>query len=93
MTKQLQSEVASAPTTSFAARYNRIDKFTEEFAETLVKLSGISHSTLEPLVVFDNACGTGAVSKVLAQTLGRETDRTWRLTCGDTAETMLAYTQ
>ncbi|KAL4979592.1 S-adenosyl-L-methionine-dependent methyltransferase [Aspergillus desertorum] len=80
--------------TTFAAQYQRCTQISGLFAKTLVESSGIANST-PPLVIFDNACGTGAVSSALYHTLKDEDQdiSNWQLTCGDMAEAMLRYTE
>ncbi|GFF52691.1 conserved hypothetical protein [Aspergillus udagawae] len=68
-------------------------KMSTLFAEELVKQSGIAQSSQKPLVIFDNACGTGTVSSTLHRTLKDETTRSWQLTCGDISEAMVEATK
>lgn len=77
----------------FAARYKIAEQVTGPFAEALVDMSGVVGSTKKPLVVFDNACGTGIISSVLRQKLDTETQKNWRLTCGDFSEAMVEFTK
>ncbi|KAL5047297.1 hypothetical protein BDW71DRAFT_206769 [Aspergillus fruticulosus] len=80
--------------TTFAAQYQRCAQISDLLAKTLVEFSEIADST-PPLVIFDNACGTGAVSSALYHTL-KDKDQdlsNWQLTCGDMAEAMLRYTE
>ncbi|KAL2859638.1 S-adenosyl-L-methionine-dependent methyltransferase [Aspergillus pseudodeflectus] len=75
-----------------AAQYSRCARASDSFAGPLVQASGIAHSPLHPLVVFDNACGTGVIGSTLYGTLPREKTRSWELLCGDMSPHMLAYT-
>jgi ubiquinone/menaquinone biosynthesis C-methylase UbiE len=63
------------------------------FAEELIERSGIAQSSQKPLVIFDNACGTGAVSSTLHKSLKDDTTRNWQLTCGDISEAMVEATK
>ncbi|KAL4949264.1 putative UbiE/COQ5 family methyltransferase [Aspergillus filifer] len=77
----------------FASRYKTATMISDLHAEALVEQSGIAKSALRPLVVFDNACGTGAVTSTLYGTLDKEMINTWKLTCGDMSQSMLGYLQ
>lgn len=77
----------------FAALYELGGKITELFAKELISQSGLPWSSQEPLVILDNACGTGAVSIVLHHTIGNDKKANWHLTCGDKSEDMLHYTR
>ncbi|KAE8336714.1 hypothetical protein BDV24DRAFT_154971 [Aspergillus arachidicola] len=77
----------------FAALYELGGKITELFAKELISQSGLPLSSQEPLVILDNACGTGAVSSVLHHTIGNDKKANWQLTCGDKSEDMLRYTR
>lgn len=63
------------------------------FAGELIERSGIAQSSQEPLVIFGNACRTGAVSSALHKTLEDDTTRNWQLTCGDISEAMVEATK
>lgn len=75
----------------FAALYELGGKITELFAKELISQSGLPWSSQEPLVILDNACGTGAVSSVLHHIIGNDKKANWQLTCGDKSEDMLHY--
>ncbi|GAB1199386.1 hypothetical protein APSETT444_008733 [Aspergillus pseudonomiae] len=70
----------------FAALYELGGGITELFAKELILQSGLTLSSQEPLVILDNACGTGAVSSVLHRTIGSDKKGNWQLTCGDRFE-------
>lgn len=82
---------------SFVAHYKTGEKITGKFAKTLIDQSGIvadsKSNPSRPLVVFDNACGTGIVSSILHHELGDDVLNKWGLTCGDISEGMLNYTR
>nr|KMM64586.1 hypothetical protein CPAG_00938 [Coccidioides posadasii RMSCC 3488] len=71
------------------ADYRSAEKVTVVFAKSLVEQSGILSTAKEqtPLVILDNACGTGAVSMVLHDMLNDLTG--WKLTCADFSEAMI----
>ncbi|KAK1139294.1 hypothetical protein N8T08_001140 [Aspergillus melleus] len=77
----------------FAVRYKIAEKVTGPFAEALVDLSGVTESTKKPLVILDNACGTGIIARFLRQKVDGETQKSWRLTCGDFSEMMIEVTK
>ncbi|KAL2796244.1 S-adenosyl-L-methionine-dependent methyltransferase [Aspergillus keveii] len=76
-----------------AAQYSRCARASDSFATPLVEASGIATSPLQPLVVFDNAGGTGVIGSTLYRTLPREKTRNLELLCGDMSPHMLAYTE
>lgn len=63
--------------------YKIAEKITRLFAQDLVDLSGLIRSPLSPLVVLDNACGTGVISIAIHDTLQSQASDSWELTCGD----------
>lgn len=73
--------------------YEQAEQFTKPYAVALVKQAGLTapRSNGSPLVIFDNACGTGVVSSVLHGVEGLSKDL--ELTCGDTSEPMVKYVQ
>ncbi|KAL4796713.1 S-adenosyl-L-methionine-dependent methyltransferase [Aspergillus venezuelensis] len=92
-TKQSASGGEAMQDNYFASRYKTATMISDLHAEALVAQSGITSSELKPLVVFDNACGTGAVTSTLYNTLDKETLNNWKLTCGDMSQSMLGYLQ
>jgi ubiquinone/menaquinone biosynthesis C-methylase UbiE len=78
---------------SFADQYTYGAKISELYAETLVAESGIAKSHQRPLIILDNACGTGSISSTLQRTLDRRNKRSLKLTCGDLSEGMVEYTK
>ena len=76
-----------------AELYQRAEAATGPFARAVIKQSGLPDypSSAGPLVVFDNACGTGAVTAQLYDIVG--SDKGMRVTCGDTAEGMIRYVE
>ncbi|KNG87150.1 UbiE/COQ5 family methyltransferase [Aspergillus nomiae NRRL 13137] len=77
----------------FAALYELDGGITELFAKELISQSGLALSSHDPVVILDNACGTGAVSSVLHRTIGSDKKGNWQLTCGDMSDSMLYYTR
>lgn len=81
----------------FIKAYSLGEKVTGQFAQLLVNQSGVvadskSHQD-RPLVVLDNACGTGVISSVLHHDLDEQVKARWKLTCGDFSDGMLEYTR
>lgn len=81
----------------YADSFKRGELVTYVFAKSLVEQSKlITTSKIHPnapLAVLDNACGTGAVSSILNETLDVETKKHWKLTCGDISSAVLKYTE
>lgn len=77
----------------FAARYKIAEQVTGPFAQALVDMSGVAESTKRPLAIFDNACGTGIISRALCQRVDTGTQKNWKLTCGDLSEDMVKFTR
>jgi ubiquinone/menaquinone biosynthesis C-methylase UbiE len=71
------------------------EKVTGQFAQSLLEQSSMiedANATPEkPLVVLDNACGTGVVSSLLIQQLNEDVKKNWQLTCGDLSKSMLDF--
>ncbi|KAJ5569652.1 uncharacterized protein N7459_009082 [Penicillium hispanicum] len=82
---------------AFVNNYKTGEKITGKFAKALLEQSGlIANPKLnpdKPLVVLDNACGTGVVSSILHHELDEKVKQSWKLTCGDISEGMLEYTR
>ncbi|KAJ5554933.1 hypothetical protein N7461_003403 [Penicillium sp. DV-2018c] len=81
----------------YAATFKRGEIVTRTFAESLVDQSKICTESKanpdQPLVILDNACGTGVVSSVLNIKVNETAKKRWKLTCGDIAPAVLAYTE
>lgn len=81
----------------FVKNYKTGEKVTGQFAQSLIDQSGMvmdaNANPEKPLVVLDNACGTGVVSSLLHQQLNEKVQENWHLTCGDISEAMLEYTR
>lgn len=74
-------------------RYIVAEKITGLFAQPLIDQSGIATSFQKPLVVLDNACGTGIVSSFLNQKIHYKTRKRWKLVCSDLTQEILDYTR
>lgn len=81
----------------FVKNYQTGEKVTGQFVQALIDQSGLILDSKtnqdHHLVVLDNACGTGIVSRLLHQQLDDKTTKNWKLTCGDISEGMLEYTR
>ncbi|KAG0153938.1 hypothetical protein PDIDSM_1317 [Penicillium digitatum] len=81
---------------SYASTFKRGEMATRPFAEMLVDQSKVAAESKanpdKPLVVLDNACGTGVVSSSLNDKLDDTIKKTWKLTCGDISSSMIKYT-
>lgn len=75
------------------SRYIVAEKITGLFAQPLIDQSGIATSFQKPLVVLDNACGTGIVSSFLNRTLHYKARKRWKLVCSDLTQEILDYTK
>ncbi|KAI9720441.1 MAG: hypothetical protein M1812_002947 [Candelaria pacifica] len=63
------------------------EKLTGYYATALISQAGLlSSKGNEPLVVLDNACGSGIVSSLLYATLNESSKNHLKLTCGDVSE-------
>ncbi|GES57382.1 putative UbiE/COQ5 family methyltransferase [Aspergillus terreus] len=75
----------------FASGYKLAELVTGPFAQLLVDYSGVVQSTQRPLVILDNACGTGIISEALNRSLDSQTKGRWELTCGDISDSLVQY--
>jgi ubiquinone/menaquinone biosynthesis C-methylase UbiE len=82
---------------AYAASLKRGEMITSVFARLLVEQSKLVPESKihpdKPLVVLDNACGTGIVSSILNEKLDSTIKQGWTLTCGDISPAVLEYTQ
>ena len=77
-----------------AELYKVAERATGPFARSLIRQAGVYQVTQTPLVVLDNACGTGVVSAQLYETLEESAKEKMQLTCADFSEHMVkAVTQ
>ncbi|KAK5207927.1 hypothetical protein LTR47_005842 [Exophiala xenobiotica] len=74
---------------NFAKMYASAEKLTGHFAKILVDTVVKNISDNEELVILDEACGTGIVSKHLMDALGDNSKKNLELTCADNADAML----
>lgn len=79
----------------FVNQYKTGEHVTGQFAKLLIDQSGLvansKASPDTPLVVLDNACGTGIVSSILQRELDDQAKSNLKLTCGDISRGMLDY--
>ncbi|KAJ5363696.1 Acetylaranotin bis-thiomethyltransferase [Penicillium cataractarum] len=79
----------------FTNQYKTGEQITGQFAKLLIDQSGLVANSKanpdSPLVVLDNACGTGIVSSILQHELGDQAKSNLKLTCGDISQGMLDY--
>lgn len=81
----------------FVNNYKTGENITGQFAYSLLEQSGLLNTVNinqgKPLVIFDNACGTGIVSSILHGNLDDAIKSNWKLTCGDISPGMVEYTR
>ncbi|KGO70335.1 hypothetical protein PITC_096960 [Penicillium italicum] len=81
---------------SYASSFKRWEMVTRPFADMLVDQSKVVTDSKanpdKPLVVLDNACGTGVISSSLIDKLDDTVKKTWKLTCGDISPAMVEST-
>lgn len=70
--------------------YKKAEKVTGPHARLLLEQAGLREAP-GPLVVLDNACGTGVVSSLLydSDLLGTSAKENLQVTCGDFSEVMV----
>ncbi|CAG7946353.1 unnamed protein product [Penicillium nalgiovense] len=77
----------------YASSFKRGEMVTRLFAEMLVDQSKVAAESNanpdQPLVVLDNACGTGVISSALNDKLDDSVKKMWKLTCGDISSPMI----
>ncbi|KXG46242.1 uncharacterized protein PGRI_050980 [Penicillium griseofulvum] len=82
---------------AYANSFKRGEMITRPFAELLVDQSKvISESKAnpdQPLVILDNACGTGIISSILNDKVGDIVKEKWKLTSGDISSAIIEYTK
>lgn len=75
----------------FVSRYRLAEQVTGPFARVLVDHSGVAQSSRRPLVILDNACGTGVVGDALYHSLDPSARDSLELTCGDISPGLVKY--
>lgn len=65
------------------------EMITGPSARQLIRQAGISDVSKGPLIILDNACGTGITASLLHETLEDSAKETLELTCGDVSQEML----
>lgn len=78
---------------SNARRYKPTERITGPFARNLIQQVGVLQADIGPLIVLDNACGTGIVSSELYEMLDESARNSLQLTCGDISEGMVQAVQ
>lgn len=76
-----------------ASKYKLADRFTAKPAKRLIEQSGLLQRTEKPLVILDNACGTGIVTAVLHDMLDQDVKDRMQITCGDFSSRMIQSVQ
>ncbi|KAL4931303.1 gliotoxin thiomethyltransferase [Aspergillus undulatus] len=76
----------------FVRRYKLAEKLTGLFARPLINQTAIASYSKNPIIL-ENACGTGAISSALHQTLPDQVKQSWKLTCGDFSDAMIEVTK
>jgi len=69
------------------------ERITGPLARRLIEQTGVLQAKQTPLVVLDNACGTGVVSHELFNLLDDSAKENLDLTCGDLSEGMVSSIQ
>jgi len=64
---------------------------TGPFAQPLIAAAGFPPSSLEDLVILDNACGSGVIAATLLGLLDKEQKRWTKVTCGDVQQGMIDH--
>lgn len=80
-----------------ASKYRGAEHITGEYAKCLLLQAGLPNwhtsEPKKPLIVLDNACGTGMVSENLWEMLDEPAKEGLRLVCGDISEGMVKHVQ
>jgi len=74
-------------------KFKFLEMITGPSAQQLIHQAGLFGVTQGPLVVLDNACGSGIVTSLLYQNLDASAKERLGLTCGDVAQEMVAVIQ
>lgn len=73
-----------------AQQYRHAEPITGAFARRLIQQAGVIDSEA-PLVVLDNACGTGIVAEHLLGMVDDRVREMMRVVCGDFSEGMVGF--
>ena len=73
-----------------ARQYQYAEPVTGAFARHLIQQAGAIGGE-KPLVVLDNACGTGIVSEHLVEMVDESARERMRVVCGDFSEGMVGF--
>lgn len=78
-----------------ASKYRGAEQITGIFAKYLLLQAGLPNEQVsepkKPLIVLDNACGTGMLSKTLWEMLDEHAKEKLQLVCGDISEGMVKH--
>jgi len=73
-------------------RYKSVERATGHFARSLLRQAGLPQAANKtPLVILDNACGTGVVSAQLYEMLDEDRQAKMEVICGDYSEQMVRF--
>jgi len=75
-----------------AKSYNGTERVTGPPGARLIERAGLLKIKDEPLVILDNACGTGLITALLHDMLSPEVTKDMHVTCGDISPAMIAAT-
>lgn len=71
-------------------RYKGVERATGPFARSLLQQTGLPQAANNaPLVILDNACGTGVISAQLYEMLDEDRRAKVQVICGDYSEQMV----
>lgn len=80
-----------------ASKYRGAEQITGTFARCLLVQAGLPNEHAsgpeKPLIVLDNACGTGMVSETLWDMLDEHAKKDLRLVCGDISQGMVKHAE
>lgn len=72
-------------------RYKGAERVTSPFARSLIQQAGLLQAgDKTPLVILDNACGTGVVTAQLYDMVDEDRRAEMQVICGDFSESMLS---
>jgi ubiquinone/menaquinone biosynthesis C-methylase UbiE len=91
--RHVHTDMSSWKDPNIAQRYKAAERITAAFARRLIQQVGLLEVDSGPLIVFDNACGTGVVSVKLYEMLDENAKERLQLVCGDFSESMVQSTQ
>jgi ubiquinone/menaquinone biosynthesis C-methylase UbiE len=78
---------------NIAELYKGAESVTGPFAKHLIRQAGLLEPSEGPLIILDNACGTGIVTSELHDMLDEGAKERLQVTCGDLSEAMVHAVQ